>query len=325
VSPIKIGAIEIEFPVVLAALAGYSDLPYRLICRSCGAAYTATEAMLDRQVAVEIRRRRKMTMLDDTDRPIAGQIMGTGPATMAEAAAGLRELGFDVIDLNFACPVRKVISRKRGGYMMDDPGLALEIVRAVIDAVPDRPVTVKLRRAFRASDQAHDAFWKIAGGAFDAGVAAICVHARSVDQKYSGHADWGFLTKVKREFPDRTIIGSGDIHTAADALRMMGETGVDGVAAARGAIGNPWIFRQARDLAAGREPFKPGLDDQRELILRHFRLASDAYGSKRGVQIIHNFGIRYARVHPHPAKTRAAFYHIKKEKDLLMLLDTWYR
>jgi len=325
VSPIKIGPIEIEFPVVLAALAGYSDLPYRLICRSCGAAYTATEAMLDRQVAVEIRHRRKMTMLDDADRPIAGQIMGTGPDTMAEAAAGLRELGFDVIDLNFACPVRKVISRKRGGYMMDDPGLALEIVRAVIDAVPDRPVTVKLRRAFRASDQAHDAFWKIAGGAFDAGVAAVCVHARSVDQKYSGHADWGFLAKVKREFPDRTIIGSGDIHTAADALRMMGETGVDGVAAARGAIGNPWIFRQARDLAAGREPFKPSLDDQRELILRHFRLASDAYGPKRAAQIIHNFGIRYARVHPHPAKARAAFYHIKKEKDLLMLLDTWYQ
>ena len=324
-SPIKIGPIEIEFPVVLAALAGYSDLPYRLICRSCGAAYTATEAMLDRQVAVEIRHRRKMTMLDDTDRPIAGQIMGTGPDTMAEAAAGLRELGFDVIDLNFACPVRKVISRKRGGYMMDDPGLALEIVRAVIDAVPDRPVTVKLRRAFRASDQAHDAFWKIAGGAFDAGVAAICVHARSVDQKYSGQADWGFLAKVKREFPDRTIIGSGDIHTAVDALRMMGETGVDGVAAARGAIGNPWIFRQARDLAAGREPFKPNLDDQRELILRHFRLASDAYGPKRAAQIIRNFGIRYARVHPHPAKARAAFYHIKKEKDLLMLLDTWYQ
>ncbi|MCJ7642917.1 MAG: tRNA-dihydrouridine synthase family protein [Candidatus Aminicenantes bacterium] len=324
-SPIKIGAIEIEFPVVLAALAGYSDLPYRLICRSCGAAYTTTEAMLDRQVAVEIRRRRKMTRIDDADRPVAGQIMGTGPATMAEAAAGLRELGFDVIDLNFACPVRKVISRKRGGYLMDDPDLALEIVRAVIDAVPDRPVTIKLRRAFRASDEAHAAFWKIAGGAFEAGVAAISVHARSVDQKYSGRADWGFLAKVKREFPDRTIIGSGDIHTAADALRMIAETGVDGVAAARGAIGNPWIFRQARDLAAGREPFMPTLDDQRELILRHFRLASDAYGPKRAVRIIHNFGIRYARVHPHPAKTRAAFYHIRTEKDLLTLMDTWYR
>jgi len=321
----KIGAIHIEFPVVLAALAGYSDLPYRLICRSCGAAYTATEAMLDRQVGIEIRRRRKMTMLDDTDRPIAGQIMGTGPATMAEAAAGLRELGFDAIDLNFACPVRKVVYRKRGGYMMDDPGLALEIVRAVIDAVPDRPVTIKLRQAFRASDQARNAFWKIAAGAFEAGVAAICVHARSVDQKFSGRADWDFLASVKREFPDRTIIGSGDIHTAADALRMMEETGVDGVAVARGAIGNPWIFQQARDLAAGREPFKPGLDDQRELILRHFKLATDTYGSRRAVQIIHNFGIRYARVHPHPAKARAAFYQIKKEKDLLTLLDTWYR
>jgi tRNA-dihydrouridine synthase len=207
---------------------------------------------------------------------------------------------------------------------MAHPDRGLDIVKAVLEAVPDRPVTVKLRRAFRASDQAHDAFWKIAGGAFDAGVAAICVHARSVDQKYSGHADWGFLTKVKREFPDRTIIGSGDIHTAADALRMMGETGVDGVAAARGAIGNPWIFQQARDIAAGREPRAPGIDEQRELISRHFRLACDLYGSKRGLRIIRNFGIYYARRHPHPAQVRAAVIKVKSERDWQEWMETFY-
>ena len=129
---------------------------------------------------------------------------------------------------------------------------------------------------------------------------------------------------MKREFPGRTIIGSGDIHTAPDALRMIEQTGVDGVLAARGAIGNPWLFRQARDLAAGREPSSPDLDEQREVIARHFRLASDIYGPRRGLQIMRNFGIHYARLHPHPAKVRMAFISVKNERDWRAVMETWY-
>lgn len=322
--PLKIGGIEINFPVVLGALAGYSDMSYRLICRSCSAPYCATEAMLDHQILEESKLCRRLVELDHADHPVAGQIMGSDPAVMAQAAVVLREKGFDVIDLNFACPVRRVVAKKRGGYMMDRPDQALEIVRAVLEAVPDRPVTLKLRRAFRETDTTCEAFWEIAHGAFEVGAAAICVHARSVDQKYTGKADWDFLWRVKREFSDKTILGSGDIHTAADALKMIEQTGVDGVIAARGAIGNPWLFRQARDIAAGREPFEPSLDDQRRLITRHFQMACQMYGPKRGPKIMRNFGIRYARMHPQPGQVRMACVGIKTLQEWQAFMEKYY-
>jgi len=322
--PLRIGSLRIDFPVVLAALAGYSDLPFRLLCRSLGAPFCTTEALLDRQVMIEKRVRRRMTRIDEADHPVAGQIMGSEPEVMAESAAKLAEMGFDAIDLNFACPVRKVVSKKRGGFLMSRPAETVAIVGAVVRAVPDRPVMVKLRRSFLETDTGGDEFREIARGAFEAGAAAVTVHARSVDQKYKGRADWEFLARAKREFPDRTIIGSGDVHTAADALRMLAETRVDGVSAARGAIGNPWFFRQARDLAAGREPFKPDIAAQREVILRHYELARKFLDQKRAIHIIHNFGIRYAKMHPQPSKARAAFYVVRSEADLQKVLETWY-
>ena len=322
--PLRLGPFELDFPVVLAALAGFSDLSYRLICRSESAPYCATEAMLDRQMLLDGKLRRKLIKLDPADHPLAGQIMGFDPAVMARAAVVLAEMGFDVIDLNFACPVRKVVSKKRGGFMMSRPDIALETVRLVRAAVPEKPVTLKLRRAFLEADAECAAFWEIIRGAFDLGVAAVAVHARSVDQKYQGRADWDFLKRVKAAFPDRTILGSGDVLTAADALRMIRDTGVDGALAARGAIGNPWIFRQARDLAAGRPPFQPGLADQRNLILRHFDLASAIYGLRRALRIMRNFGIHYARVHPHPAKVRMAFVGIKSESDWRAVITEHY-
>jgi len=322
--PFRIGSVEIDFPVVLASLASYSDLPYRLICRSLGASFCTTEAMLDGQAIQEARLRRGLIKRDPADRPLAGQIMGGKPEVMAEAAAALRAMDFDVIDINFACPVKKVLSRKRGGYLMKDPGLAVDIVQAVRAAVPDRPVTLKLRRSFLETDPDNRAFWTIAGAAFETGAAGLCVHARSVDQKYQGRADWGFLAAVKREFSDRTIVGSGDVLTAEDALRMLEETGVDGVMAARGAIGNPWIFRQARDLAAGREPFQPSVAEQRALIERHFELAAATYGPGRALRILRYFGIRYSKMHPRPAKVRNAFVVVKSEKDWRDVLDAYY-
>ena len=322
--PLKIGEVEVGFPVVLASLAGYSDLAYRLICRSLSAPYCTTEAMLDRQLLMESRLLDRLVRLDGADHPVAGQIMGSEPAVMAQAAARLSRLGFDVVDLNFACPVKKVLARKRGGYLMAHPELGLDIVKAVLDAVPDRPVTLKLRRAFEEKDTTAQAFWKIAHGAFNAGIAGIGLHARSVEQKYTGTADWAFLARVKREFPDRTIIGSGDVHTASDALRMIEQTGVDGVMAARGAIGNPWIFEQARDIAAGGEPRAPGIDEQREVISRHFRLACDLYGPNRGLKIMRNFGIYYARRHPQPALVRAAVIKVQSERDWQDWMEAFY-
>jgi len=322
--PLRIGGVAVDFPVTLGALAGYSDLPYRLICRSLGAPYCVTEAMLDRQVLLEGKLRKRLIRLDPADHPVAGQIMGTEPEPMAEAARSLDRMGFDVVDLNFACPVRKVVSHKRGGALMNDPGRALAIARAVVEAVPGRPVTLKLRRSFRASDKTHDVFWEIARGAFEAGVAALAVHARSVEQKYTGRADWSFLTALKREFPDRTILGSGDVMSPADALRMIAETGVDGVQAARGAIGNPWFFEQARDLAAGRPPRKPGLDEQRDVIYRHFRLACEAYDPRRGLKILRHFSLQYAKMHPRRTDLRNALVAVRTEEQWRAVIDAFY-
>ena len=320
--PFQIGPVRVEFPVVLAALAGYSDLAYRLICRRLGAAYCATEMILDRCLLHAPKLQRRLARLADDDHPVAGQLIGREPETMAEAARVLCRLGFDVVDLNFACPVRKALARRRGGYLMREPALAGEIVGAVV-AAADRPVTVKLRQRFDLRD-GEEAFWRIAEAAVDAGAAGLCVHARSIKIKYVGPADWDFLARVKRRFPDRVIVGSGDVFRPPDALRMIEQTGVDAAAVARGALGNPWFFRAARALAAGRPAPAPTLAEQRDVIRRHFDAAVELYGPVRGPKIMRKFGIRYARVHPTPRRVRMAFAAVRQPAEWHAVLDEFY-
>ena len=320
----QIGDVEIDFPVILAPLAGYSDLPFRQVCRQLGAPFCTTEMMLDRCLLVKPRKPQYISRTDDEDRPIAGQIIGNEPATMAAAAELLDRRGFDVIDLNFACPVRKALRRRRGGHLMSDPQLAVDITRAVVAAAGKRPVTLKLRRAFYESDRTRDAFWRIAEGAFDAGAAAICVHGRSVEAKYSGPSDWEFLASVKQHFGAKTIVGSGDVMNASSAMDMFDQTGVDAVSVARGGLGNPWIFGQCKDLTAGREMYVPTLAEQKEVITDHFRRTVAFYGERRGTKNMRKFGIKYASMHPTPKKLRMAFVAGKDAADWLAVLDNFY-
>jgi tRNA-dihydrouridine synthase B len=321
---LRLGTLCLDFPIVLAALAGYSDLPYRTICRGLGAPFATTEVMLDKFLLHEGKLRRHLLRSDEGDHPVGGQIMGSDPDLMAQAAVILRSLGFDVIDLNFACPVKKVISRKRGGHMMADPDGTLEVIRAVREAVPDRPLMIKLRKSFAVDDAGCEAFWAIARGAFEAGVDAICVHARAVEQMYKGEADWPFIRSVKAAFPGGTIIGSGDVRTPADALRMFAETGVDGVAAARGAIGNPWFFRQARALSEGRLPEAPTLAEQRAVMERHYELAVANYGERKAAFVMRHFGISYGRMHHHAKRIRIAFVAVRTAEEWRAVLDEHY-
>jgi nifR3 family TIM-barrel protein len=323
VRPLRIGPITLELPAVLAALAGYTNLPYRLICRRLGAPYCSTEAMLDRQLLLPGKLRRRLVHTDPADHPVAGQIMGNDPKVMAQAAAELCREGFDVVDLNFACPVRKVLARRRGGYLMRQPELALEILRAVL-AAADRPVTLKLRRAFDDEPEMQAAFWRIAEGAFDAGASAICVHARTAQQRYTGKADWEFLAKVKSHFADKTIIGSGDALTAPQAAELLRQTGVDGVSLARGALGNPWIFRQLADHLAGRPMYRPDLLEQRQLLEAHYSHALQLFGPRRAPKMLRSFGIKYARLHPHPSAVRVEFVNIGSERDWQAVLERHY-
>ena len=246
--------MAIDFPVVQAALSGYSDWPMRVIARRLGAAYTLGEVLLDKfivQVSKGAKARRYIRTTNE-EHPVGAQLMGAEPEDFPPAALKLAEAGFDVIDLNFGCPVKKVLGRCRGGFLLSTPGAAMEIVGRVRDALPPHiPLTVKMRRGLDESQESLDNFFAIFDGAFRLGAAAITVHGRTVRQRYDGPSDWAFVREVKEHAGSRIVLGSGDLFTAEDCLNMLIQTGVDGVTAARGAIGNPWIFRQARALAAG--------------------------------------------------------------------------
>jgi nifR3 family TIM-barrel protein len=250
-----IGPISLAAPFCQAGLAGYSDRAMRLVARKHGCPYAVTEALLDVILLSGGQGLKKSIDINDEDHPIAGQIMGSEPETMTRAAQILHKFGYDVIDLNFACPVKKIKNKARGGHMLLDVSRGVSILKAVRDSLPpDVPTTISLRRGFDDSSESSDRFYEIVDTAFSYGYSAVRVHGRTVEQKYNGQAHWPFLREVKNRYPDRTILGSGDVFTAHDVVRMLEETGVDIVWIARGAIGNPWIFRHAAQLLSVRLP-----------------------------------------------------------------------
>ena len=324
---LRIGPIEIDFPVVQAALSGYSDWPARVIARRLGAPYTIGEVMLDKFVLNVSRGRKagRYIRVTDEDHPCGAQLMGSTARELVPAAVKLAEAGFDVIDLNFACPVKKVLSKRRGGYLLSQPKTALEIVARVRDVLPEHvPLSVKMRRAADDGQQSRDDFFAIFDGAFDLGVAAVAVHGRTVEQRYQGPSSWEFLREVKRHAGNRTVLGSGDLFTAEACLEMMAHTGVDGVTAARGAIGNPWIFPQARALAASRPLPLPSLFEQCEVLSEHYRLAEETYGAQRCPRVMRKFGIKYSRLHPQARQVRDAFVAVRNPGQWTEVLEKWY-
>jgi len=321
--PCRIGHIEFDPPVALAALAGYSDLPFRLLCRRMGAPFATTEMMLDRYVLLTKSKYKKvMAATCEEDRPCAGQIIGNEPEVMAAAGREILRLGFDAVDLNFACPVRKALRRRRGGWLMNDPDRAVAIAQAVCKAA-EGPVILKLRQKFAAADD-ESSFYRIAEAAFDAGAAAIIVHGRSVEAKYAGRADWRFLERAKAHFADRSVLGSGDVLSPAHAVDMLRQTGVDGCTAARGALGNPWFFRQVQDILAGRAPVQPSLPEQRRVLEEHFAAVAEMYGEAKAARIMRGFGVKYAGRHPAPKAVRMAFVEAKTPKQWHAVLERHY-
>ncbi len=324
---LTIGDVEIGFPVVQAALSGYSDWPMRVIAKRLGAPYTLCEVMLDQfLVKVKDRQRNKHFLnISDEEHPVGGQLMGAEPEQFAAGAGRLVQAGFDVIDINFGCPVKKVLGRCRGGFHLSQPKVALEIVRRTRDAVPaEIPVTVKMRRGIDETPESRDNFFEIIDGAFASGIAAVTVHGRTVQQRYIGPSRWEFLTEVKQHVGEHIILGSGDLFTAEDCLSMMRQTGVDGVTVARGAIGNPWIFAQARALAAGQPlPPPPTIREQAGVIRTHYRLSEQLYGQRCGA-LMRKFGIKYSALHPEYESVRAGFIAVRGREEWEAILDRWY-
>jgi len=326
--PLRIGNVSLDSPVVQAALSGYSDRSMRLLARRHGAAYSLCEVLLDTFVAVigtNRRNRAKIAVADD-EHPVGGQLMGANPDDFAPAAVRLVEAGFDVIDINFGCPVKKVLGRCRGGYLLSVPETAIEIVSRVREAVPGNlPVTLKMRRGLDDTARSLDNFWTIFNGAFSRGVAAITVHGRSVEQKYVGPSNWGFLADVKRQAQDRIVIGSGDLFSAEACVAMLEQTGVDGVSVARGAIGNPWIFAETLALLAGKSPLPPPtIFQQRDVLREHFALSEELHGVDRAGRVMRKFGIKYARLHPDSLEVRSGFISVTCNADWQRVLERFY-
>jgi tRNA-dihydrouridine synthase B len=323
----RIDTIKLPAPICQAGLAGYSDRAMRTVARRRGCPYAVTEAMLDVIMLNGGEGLRRSIDISDEDHPVAGQIMGSEPETMSRAAVIMHQAGYDVIDLNFACPVKKIKNKARGGHMLLDVPRAVSILRAVRDALPsDAIATVSLRRGFDDEPESVERFYQIVETAWAHGYAAIRVHGRTVAQKYVGPAHWPFLKEVKQRYPNRTILGSGDVFTAHDILRMRRETGVDVVWVARGAIGNPWIFRDAAKLLADPSTVlsPPTLGEQREALAEHFSIAMQIHGEQLAGRRMRKMGIKYSRFHPQSSQVKTEFINVRSLRDWTGVLDNWY-
>jgi tRNA-dihydrouridine synthase B len=259
----KIGRVRPTVPVTLAPMEEHTNFPFRLLMKRFGAGLVCTERI---DAATVVRRnRRALRMLHTTaeERPRAAQISGAEPGVMAEAARVIEQRGFDLVDLNFACPIRRMLDRGEGGALMADPAAVERIVAAVTRAV-SIAVTVKLRTG---PDAEHETAVEVARRAQDAGAAAIGVHARSVAQCYVGDPDWEVVARVKQAVRV-PVLGSGGISEAADIPRLLRESGADGVSIGRGCLGNPWIFRQTQALLTGDPVGRPPTRAERGRVLR---------------------------------------------------------
>ena len=237
----KLGNLELNVPLALAPMAGITDLPFRLICRRLGCGMTVSEMISAKGLLYNNVKTKEMLAIDDGERPTAIQLFGSVPDELARAAKIVEASGADMIDLNMGCPVPKIVNNGEGSALMKNPQLAYEILAAMVDAV-QIPVTVKFRAGW--DDDNRNAV-EIALAAERAGVAAVAVHGRTRVQFYEGKADWNIIRDVKQavKIP---VFGNGDIFSAADGVRMLEETGCDGLMVGRGADGNPWLFTQLK-------------------------------------------------------------------------------
>ncbi len=331
-----------DAPFFQAGLAGYSDAAMRLVARSLGAPFCITEALLDRTLVLGGKGRRREDPdllaaecgLGDpatnavaglADHPIAGQVMGSTPPEMAAGAEILVRMGYDVIDVNLACPVKKIRRRSRGGHFMREPEAAIAILKAVREVVPaEIPCTVKLRRAWDDTPEMAHAFERLFEATYELGYAWATVHCRTVEQRYVGPGRWEFLRELVQRHPDRLIFGSGDIWVEEDIWAMLEFCGVQAVSVARGCIGNPWIFRQARERMAGLEPTQPVLAEQRDVLLTHFELVRRLHGDARAATSMRKFGIRFAAHHPDAAAVRAEFIGCSSPDDWHAVIERRY-
>lgn len=322
--PLRIGPIEVDVPVVLAPMAGITNMAYRRLCREYGAGLYVCEMITSRALVERTPVSMQLIQHHESETPRSIQLYGVEPNTVAEAATILvGEDRADHIDLNFGCPVPKVTRKGGGAALPWKLDLFQELVTKTVRAAGDVPVTVKMRKGI---DSDHLTYLDAARIARDAGVAAVSLHARTANEHYSGQADWSAIATLKETVTDIPILGNGDIWSAADALRMVDETGADGVVVGRGCLGRPWLFG---DLAAAFRGeglrYMPSLGEVADGFRRHAELLVEFFGSEEhGCRDIRKHVAWYFKGYPIGSDVRSGLAmasSLQEIDDLLAQLD----
>lgn len=314
---LKIGSVELPNNLILAPMAGVTDLPFRLLCREQGAGLLCMEMVSAKAIYYRNRNTEALLTIHEQEPPVSLQLFGSDADIISEMAKQIEERPFSILDLNMGCPVPKVTGNGEGSALMKDPKLVEEIVRKTVRAIR-KPVTVKIRKGF---DEGHINAVEIAKIAEANGASAVAVHGRTREQYYSGKADWDIIRQVK-EAVRIPVIGNGDVVSPETAEAMLQETGCDGIMIGRGAQGNPWLFRQILHwMETGEKEEKPAIEEIKSMILRHARLLEEYKGTYTGIREMRKHVAWYTAGCPGSAKLRAKVNEVESFSQLEDLIQ----
>lgn len=315
---LKIGNIELTNPLILAPMAGVTDLPFRLLCKEQGAGLVCMEMISAKAIAFHNRNTEKLMQIDPGERPVSLQLFGSDPGIISEIAKSIEERPFDILDINMGCPVPKIVGNGEGSALMKNPKLVEKIVSMTVKAIK-KPVTIKIRKGF---DDNHVNAVEIAKIAEASGAAAVAVHGRTREQYYSGKADWEIIRQVK-EAVRIPVLGNGDVDSPVRAKELFEETGCDGIMIGRAARGNPWLFDQILAyLETGTSKPHPSMEEVRQMMLRHAGMQIDCKGDYTGIREMRKHISWYTAGYPHSAKLRAQINSVESLKELEELILT---
>ena len=316
IKPLQIGSVTLPNNLILAPMAGVTDLPFRLLCKEQGAGLLCMEMVSAKAILYKNKNTKELLTIDPRENPVSLQLFGSDPDIVAGIAHQIEDRPFDILDINMGCPVPKIVNNHEGSALMKNPILAGKIVEKTVNAV-QKPVTVKIRKGF---DDDHVNAVEMAKIAEDAGAAAIAVHGRTREQYYAGKADWDIIRQVK-EAVSIPVIGNGDLLTPEDVTAMKEQTGCDGFLIARGAQGNPWIFRQILHyFETGEHLEKPSFAEVTQMILRHARMLMDFKGDYIGIREIRKHAAWYTAGYPHSSQLRVKINEVESYEELEELL-----
>ena len=316
IKPLQIGSVTLPNNLILAPMAGVTDLPFRLLCKEQGAGLLCMEMVSAKAIMYKNRNTIDLLKIDERELPVSLQLFGSDPDIISTIAHEIEDRPFDILDINMGCPVPKIVNNGEGSALMKNPRLAGEIIEKTAKAIK-KPVTVKIRKGF---DDDHINAVEMAKIAEASGAAAIAVHGRTREQYYSGKADWDIIRQVK-EAVSIPVIGNGDLLTAEDVIAMQQQTGCDGFMIGRGAQGNPWIFRQVLHyFETGEHLPKPAFEEVAEMMLRHARMMLEFKGEYTGIREIRKHGAWYTAGYANSAKLRVMINEVETYNELESLL-----